>query len=241
MPFFRRDGRAWCLAAIPIIALAWYGLIAIPTVTTVGPVYYTETIMPLLALTASGFERAVELVRHALGESRALAIVLLWPVAAVVAALLIFVPLQAASLTLMARVARAPYALVEARGLKNAVVFVDSLPANHHPPRSYAYFHRNNSTDLSDSVLFVHDLGPERNRMLLEYLPGRWATGWRPRERGAVPGSHRALTATSHHWRPPLRSQAKVDAGEAAGSIAPPPGSTPSRCQTCARSRCASP
>jgi hypothetical protein len=177
VPFFRRDDRALCLAAIPIIAFAWYGLIAIPTVTTVGPVYYAETIVPLLALTASGFERAVELVRHALGESRALAIVLLWPVAASAAALLTFVPLQAASLTLMARVSRAPYALVESRGLQNAIVFVDSLPANQQPPRSYAYFHRNNSPDLSDPVLFVHDLGPERNRLLLEYLPGR--TGYR--------------------------------------------------------------
>jgi hypothetical protein len=173
VPFFRRDGRAWCLAAIPIIALAWYGLVAIPTVTTVGPVYYAETIVPLLALTASGFERAVEMVRRALGESRALAMVLLWPAAAVVATLLFFVPQQVASLTLMARVSRAPYALVEARGLRNAVVFVHSLPANHRAPRSYAYFHRNNSPDLSDPVLFVRDLGPERNRLLLEYLPGR--------------------------------------------------------------------
>jgi Dolichyl-phosphate-mannose-protein mannosyltransferase len=177
VPFFRRDGRAWCLAAIPIVALVWYGLVAVPTVAMVGPVYYAETIVPLLALTASGFERAVELVRRTLGESRALAMVLLWPAPAVAAALLIFVPLQASSLSLMAEVERAPYALAEARGLRNAVVFVHSLPANHRAPRSWAYFHRNNSPDLSDSVLFVHDLGPERNRLLLEYLPGR--TGYR--------------------------------------------------------------
>lgn len=177
VPFFRRDGRAWCLAAIPIIALASYGLVGVPTVAMVGPVYYAETIVPLLALTASGVERAVELMRRALGESPAVAMVLLWPAAAVAAALLIFVPLQASSLSLMAEVERAPYALVEARGLRNAVVFVHSLPVNHRAPRSYAYFHRNNSPDLSDSVLFVHDLGPERNRLLLEYLPGR--TGYR--------------------------------------------------------------
>jgi len=183
VPFFRRDGRAWCLAAIPIVALAWYGLVAVPTVAAVGPVYYAETIVPLLALTASGFERADELVRRALGESRAIAMVLLWPAVAVVAALLFFVPQQVASLTLMSRVSRAPYALVEARALRNAVVFVHSLPANQQAPRSYAHFHRNNSPDLSDPVLFVHDLGPERNRLLLEYLPGRKGYRMETRER----------------------------------------------------------
>ena len=173
VPFFRRDDLAWCLAAIPIIALASYGLVGIPTVAAVGPVYYAETIVPLLALTANGFERAIELVRRALGESRALVIVLVWPAVAVVAALLFFMPQQVASLTLSSRLVRAPYALVEARGLRNAVVFVHSLPVNHRAPGSFAYFHRNNSPDLSDPVLFVRDLGPERNRLLLTYLPGR--------------------------------------------------------------------
>jgi hypothetical protein len=171
--FFRQDGRAWCLAAMPIVGLIWYGLVAVPTVAAVGPVYYAETIPALLALTASGFERAVELVRRALGESKALAMLVLWPAAAIAGALLIFVPLQVASLSLMADVERAPYDLVEERGLRDAVVFVQSLPVRQRFPGSWAYFHRNNSPDLSDPVLFVHDLGPERNRLLMDYLPKR--------------------------------------------------------------------
>jgi hypothetical protein len=35
------------------------------------------------------------------------------------------------------------------------------------------YYHRNNSPDLSDRVLFVRDLGPDANRRLLSYLPDR--------------------------------------------------------------------
>jgi hypothetical protein len=85
-----------------------------------------------------------------------------------------FVPVQLASLQLMADIARAPYDLVEQRRLDNAVVFVHSLPPlSGVRPGAWVYYHRNNSPDLSDRVLFVRDLGPEANGRLLSYLPDR--------------------------------------------------------------------
>src|SRR5262245_21161885 len=70
VPFFARNGRAWALAAVPIIALIWYGIVGVPTVAAVGPVYYAETIVPLVILTASGLERVIALARARLGSTR---------------------------------------------------------------------------------------------------------------------------------------------------------------------------
>jgi hypothetical protein len=173
VPFFHRNGRAWALASIPVIALVWYGFVAVPTVAAVGPVYYAETIVPLIILTASGLERVIVLARERLGETRLTRALIAAPVAGVLASLLAFVPFEAASLRLMADVTQAPYDLVESRGLDNALVFVRSLPALSVSPGSWTYYHRNNSPDLSDRVLFVRDLGTERNKDLMRYLPGR--------------------------------------------------------------------
>ena len=96
-----------------------------------------------------------------------------WVVASVVASLLAFLPFESASLRLMANVTQAPYDLVESRGLQNALVFVHSLPSTSVAPGSWAYFHRNNSPDLSDRVLFVRDLGPEKDKELIRYLADR--------------------------------------------------------------------
>jgi hypothetical protein len=48
VPFFARNGRAWAVAAVPIITLIWYGIVGVPTVAAVRPVYYAETIVPLV-------------------------------------------------------------------------------------------------------------------------------------------------------------------------------------------------
>jgi hypothetical protein len=171
--FFHRNARAWTLASIPLIALVWYGLVAVPTVAAVGPVYYAETIVPLIILTASGLERVIVLARERLGNVRLTRALIAAPIAGVLASLLAFVPFEVASLRLMADVTQAPYDLVAARGLDNALVFVRSLPSLSVTPGSWAYYHRNNSPDLSDRILFVRDLGAERNKDLMRYLPGR--------------------------------------------------------------------
>jgi dolichyl-phosphate-mannose-protein mannosyltransferase len=175
VPFFHRSGRAWTLATIPIIALLWYGLVAIPTVVAVGPVYYAESIVPLVVLTASGLERTIAWAHMHLGNGRLTQTLISIPIAATLACLLAFVPFEAVSLRLMADITQAPYDLVESRGLQNALVFVRSLPATTLAPGSWALVHRNNSPGLRDPVLFVRDLGTERNKDLMRYLPDRTA------------------------------------------------------------------
>jgi len=173
VPFFERTPKAWTLAAVPVIALLWYGLVAVPTVAAVGPVYYAETIVPLLILTASGLERAITFLRTHMGDALPTRAVIAAPLAGSLACLFAFAPFEIMSLRLMAEVTQAPYDLVKERGLNDAVVFVRSLPARHLSPGSWAYFHRNNSPDLDDPVLFVRDLGPERNKALMRWLPDR--------------------------------------------------------------------
>jgi hypothetical protein len=171
--FFQRTPQAWALASMPLIAFAWYGLVAVPTVNAVGPVYYAETIVPLVILTASGLERLIVLARERLGEIRLTRALIAAPLAGALVSLLAFVPFEVASLRLMADVTQAPYDLVESRGLNHALVFVRSLPALSVVPGSWAYYHRNNSPDLRDQVLFVRDLGAEKNKELMRYLPDR--------------------------------------------------------------------
>lgn len=173
VPFFRRNQATWTLAAGPISVFVGLGLLGLPTVTAVGPVYYAETVPFLLILTASGIERVVLFVQQqAQMDSLGRALIAV-PIAGTIASLLAFVPFQVASLRLMADVTQAPYDLVESRGLDNALVFVRNLPGLSVTPGSWAYYHRNNSPDLSDRVLFVRDLGPEKNKDLIRYLPDR--------------------------------------------------------------------
>jgi dolichyl-phosphate-mannose-protein mannosyltransferase len=172
VPFFARRDLAWALAAAPVTALTWYGLVAVPSVVVVGPVYYGECIVPLAILSASGIERVASALRERFGDALA-GQALAWPLVATVAACLTFVPVQLASLRLMSGIARAPYDLVAARGLDQALVFVHSLPARHVEPGAWVYFHRNPEPDLSDRVLFVRDLGPERDKVLAARLAPR--------------------------------------------------------------------
>ena len=185
-PFFERSGRTWALAAIPLVGIVGYGLlIGMPTLASVGPVYYAELIVPVTILSASGIERVITWSRARFGEGQATRMLVAWPTALVLACLTVFVPVQLASLRLMADISRSPYDLVERHGLAQAIVFVHSLPALAGiRPGAWVYYHRNNSPDLSDPVLFVKDLGPEANRRLLAYLPDRqpfWM-GMRDRE-----------------------------------------------------------
>ena len=110
-PFFHQSARSKCLAAVFILAVLSYGIAAVPNITSVGPVYYAETIAPLALLSASGFTSAVQFVRARASDSRLLSMLLLWPRAAILGALVTFLPAQLFSLSLMAAVARKPIRL----------------------------------------------------------------------------------------------------------------------------------
>jgi hypothetical protein len=167
--FFRRTSLAWRLALAVLSSALLFAASGIPTVAPVGPVYYGEAIPILAILTASGVDRAVAWARSTLAQPLAAAALLAWPPAMTLAGLLTFVPVQLASMRQMAELTRLPYTIAEARGYADAVVFVSTLPGVVRPPGTWAYFHRNADPTLADPVLFVKDLGPDRNREFLRW------------------------------------------------------------------------
>jgi hypothetical protein len=175
VPFFRRSAPANALLSSCAAVLVAYALSTVPSINVAGPVHYAELAAPLLILSASGIEGLVARARAGWIASVTGGHVLAAIVAAAACATLTFLPVYAGSLRAMSALARMPYDLVEEQGLDNAVVFVHSLPSVSAHPGAWVYTHRNNSPDLSDRVLFVRDLGPEKNRELMRYLPGRKA------------------------------------------------------------------
>jgi Dolichyl-phosphate-mannose-protein mannosyltransferase len=171
VPFFRRTREGVALLLGPAAVVLLYAATTVPSINVVGPVHYAELIAPLVLLSASGIEELARWVRGRLAESAGRILAL--PLAAILCALLLYLPLYVGSLSAMAQLARAPYDLVESARLDHAVVFVRSLGALQFPPGSWAYYPRNPSPGLTDRVLYVRDLGEARNHDLMRFMPDR--------------------------------------------------------------------
>jgi hypothetical protein len=171
LPFFRRTREGIALVLPPAGVVLLFAITTVPSINVVGPVHYAELVAPLVLVSASGIEELAQWARARLDASAGHILAL--PIAATLCALVLYLPLYVESLSAMGRIARAPYDLVEAARLDRAVVFVRSLGALDFPPRSWAYFPRNPSPALDDRALYVRDLGEERNRELIRFLPDR--------------------------------------------------------------------
>jgi hypothetical protein len=171
--FCHRSPASRRLLASAVYVLLIYGTISAGTIHPVGPVHYAEIAVPLVILSASGLERLVEWARGAVADGRAARAVVTLPLVATLVALVTFVPVHGHSLRASADLTRAPYELLAERGIERALVFVHSLPALQVAPYSWAYYRRNNSPDLTDPILFVNYLGPDRNREFMQLFPDR--------------------------------------------------------------------
>jgi hypothetical protein len=171
LPFFRRTREGLALLLGPAAVILLFAVTTVPSINVVGPVHYAELIAPLVLVSASGIEELAQCARGRLHVSAGRVLGL--PIAATLCALLLYLPLYVGSLGAMARVARAPYDLVESARLDHALVFVRSLGALQFPPGSWAYYPRSPSPGLTDRVLYVRDLGEARNRELMRFMPDR--------------------------------------------------------------------
>ncbi len=169
LPFFRRSAADVLIFLSTAAVVVAYAASTLPTINATGPAHYSELAAFLVMLSASGLDRLVERAR-AFGAER---LVLGAVAAAVICACVAFLPVYGGSLRAMSALARLPYDLVAERRLDRAVVFVHGLPSLTWRPGAWVYFHRNPSPDLSDPVLFVKDLGPERNQAIMQAMPGR--------------------------------------------------------------------
>lgn len=173
VPFFRRTRASVLLAAGSCAVPLAYALLGMTNVYALGPTHYAEIAVFVAILSASGLEQLVERARRWPGGDRWSRFVIAVPVGSVLCTLLVFLPIHAASLREMSLIARAPYDLVADAGLDRAIVFVDSLPALRVFPGAWVYYHRNPRPDLLDRVLFVRDLGLDRDKQLMRVFPDR--------------------------------------------------------------------
>ena len=183
LPFFRgsREGIALLLAPAAVVLL--FAVTTVPSINVVGPVHYAELIAPMILISGSGIEQLALWARSRMTASAGRVLTL--PIAATVCALVLYLPLYLGSLGAMAQVARAPYNLVAAARPERAVVFVRSRGALDLPPGSWAYYPRSPSPALDDPVLYLRDLGEERNRQLMHFLPDR-APYWMGMQNGQL-------------------------------------------------------
>jgi len=171
--FFQRlAGGARLFASCAGVLLVYTGISA-ATISSAGPAHYAELAAPLVLLSASGFVRLLELGRRAGAPAGAPAFTASFPLVATLCALITFLPVYGGSLRASADLVNAPYELVAVEAQEPALVFVQSLPVTALPPFSWAYYRRNNRPDLSDRVLFVNFIDPERNKALMRALPDR--------------------------------------------------------------------
>jgi hypothetical protein len=171
--FCRRNAGGRRLLASVVYVLLLYGAITAGSIHPVGPVHYSELAVPLVILSASGLERLIELSRAAIAWAGAARAVVTIPLAATLCALVTFYPVYGGSLRASADLTRAPYELLAERGIDRALVFVHTLPGLYVSPFSWAYYRRNNSPDLTDPILFVNYLGPEKNKEFMRLFPDR--------------------------------------------------------------------
>ena len=171
--FFRRNVGGRRLLTSVVYVLLLYGAISAGSIHPVGPVHYSELAVPLVILSASGLDRLVELGRSTIPWSTAARAVVTVPLTATLCALVTFYPVYGGSLRASADLTRAPYELLAERGISRALVFVHSLPGIYISPYSWAYYRRNNSPDLTDPILFVNYLGPDKNRDFMLLFPDR--------------------------------------------------------------------
>jgi len=170
---FRRSPGGLRLFASVALVLLVYGAISAATIHPVGPVHYAELAVSLVILSASGLDRLIELSRSVWAGARAARYVVTAPAALTFCALVTFLPVYGSNLRASADLTRAPDEMLAAKGIDRAVVFIHSLPALYVSPYSWAYYRRNNSPDLTDPILFVNYLGPEKNKEFMRLFPDR--------------------------------------------------------------------
>jgi hypothetical protein len=173
VPFFQRTRMAGRLFLSVCAVPGAYALIGMTNVYTLGPTHYSEVAILVCVLSASGIEQLVVRARSWPAGERWARFVMAVPLVGAACMLLVFLPIQTASLLQMSELTRAPYELVEEHGLDRAIVLVQSLPAMNTSPGAWVYFHRNPEPDLRDRVLFVRYLGPTSQQRLAAFFPDR--------------------------------------------------------------------
>lgn len=165
--------RAWSVMflAIPILFYGFHFFYFWPGISDTGPVFYSELIPVLLIATAHGVAGAGSGRLRSARAGACLAIPL-------IVGLCCFVPIQCGVLTVLQRSINAPYqelarwAEVHAPEAKLLVFMAEQVQPG---PKiiGWVMSRPNPRPDLSDTHLYVLDLGMERNKKMARFYPDR--------------------------------------------------------------------
>lgn len=143
-----------------------------------GPTHFVEAVFPIAVLSSAGILRLAAWLRRVGGGvgSRAPVIALL-TILTLLATLLYF-PRLASAIGRSSKAVEAVLTIPARTGMGRAVLFAPNplWDECQFQPGSYVLFRPTNDPSLDDEVLWVNDLGPALNQMLMKRFPDR--AGW---------------------------------------------------------------
>lgn len=168
-------------ARLPWSVLGSFFLLNLPLkysgIDLFGPVHYFEAALPLLVLTGVGADRLDALRLAGAGWRRKLPASGALVLACVLTALCGYTAVRLGAVREIAAATRTPWRLVEQAGIGRAVVFVKRPFVSYRcltfPSRGWVNARPNNDPELENEVLWVNDLGLERDRAFLARFPDR--------------------------------------------------------------------
>jgi hypothetical protein len=160
-----KNPDAFLLSIIVCFAAAYLFYYS-PGVSDTGPIYYFELLLPLVLLSARG----IRLLHDALSglAVRWQAFTPVFVIVSIVFSLIAFYPEKAIHIMNLTDKVREPYERLEEAKVKNAVVFIESLPQ-----AGWVFSYRHNAPLFDGDVIFARSLGIEKDFEVMEKFPGR--------------------------------------------------------------------
>jgi hypothetical protein len=150
------------LGGIAVAYLFYYS----PGVSDLGPVYYYETIIPLLLLSGRAVMFLHRFLIDHLKDGNALVPNFL--VLSLGLSLVTFVPEQISHIQRLTNQIREPYELIHSANIHHGLVLM-----KYRPDKGWVFGHRNASPDFSDDVVYAWYTDTASNRAVVEYFRER--------------------------------------------------------------------
>ena len=178
-----RHASLWWASVVAYIATHFWVFDA--GIDTFGPTHWFEMALPILVLSMLGAERATRWTRLVSEQHDSLPRNLV--LASAAASLLLFTPIRAKALARIGAMTGALQDVVEARQIRDAVIFVNRpwgapCDPNVHPRTvHFVFWWPMNDPDLENEVIWANHLSIDKDWSLLETFPGRrgYVMRWR--------------------------------------------------------------
>jgi hypothetical protein len=140
-----------------------------PGVSDTGPIYYFELLLPLVLLSGRGIALLHKVLTESAGvHSRWRAFTPVFVIVSIIFSLIAFYPEKAIHIMNLTEKVREPYERLKEAGVKNAVVFVESLPR-----AGWVFAYRHNAPRFDGDMVFAQHLTFEKDLEVVRAFPNR--------------------------------------------------------------------